>query len=260
MGRICQVKRVFTRGKLGGNHLGIITDLEGLDTAAMQQIAAELGFSETIFIDQPTSPVPYIRIFTPTEEMPFAGHPLVGAAATLSPDRPDQGHAPFPIRCPVGEVMLRAHPPYYWISPPFGQTVRSGTVDFPSELGVSDSWEVLMPLPYQVVRLGSPEEVASLEIPPPEWGTVYVWAWIDRELIKARFFAHGLGVVEDPATGSAAVAWAASQLHQGQTKGHATVWQGDEIGHPSTLEVFWEPDRVEIGGRVMTEPDHVLTN
>ena len=85
MSRPCHVLRVFTRGDVGGNHLGVVNDLAGLSSAGMQQIATDLAFSETVFIDWDGSVTdPAVRIFTPASELPFAGHPLVGAAWTLS--------------------------------------------------------------------------------------------------------------------------------------------------------------------------------
>ena len=73
--RHCYVLRVFTRGDEGGNHLGVVTDVTGLDTETMQGIATELGFSETVFIDWQNEGVPFVRIFTPAAEMPFCGTP-----------------------------------------------------------------------------------------------------------------------------------------------------------------------------------------
>ena len=78
--RSCHVLRVFTRGDVGGNHLGVVNDASGLDTDAMQGVAADLGFSETVFLHDRGSDGPFVRIFTPAAEMQFAGHPLVGAA------------------------------------------------------------------------------------------------------------------------------------------------------------------------------------
>ena len=78
------VLRVFTAGREGGNHLGVVNDLVDLDDAAMQQIATDLGFTETVFVDWPEGSIPFARIFTPAEELPFAGHPLVGAAWCLT--------------------------------------------------------------------------------------------------------------------------------------------------------------------------------
>ena len=82
--RNCTVVRVFTVGDSGGNPLGVVTDSTGLDSSTMQQIAADLGFSETTFTEWAEGETPSLRIFTPAAEMPFAGHPLVGTAWVLN--------------------------------------------------------------------------------------------------------------------------------------------------------------------------------
>ena len=94
--RHCQVLSVFTRDGAGGNPLGVITDVTGLDGAAMQAIATELGFSETVFLDSTRPGVPQARIFTPAAEIPFAGHPLVGAGWVLGAMGPGDGRAGWP--------------------------------------------------------------------------------------------------------------------------------------------------------------------
>ena len=84
MSRQCQILRVFTRDGVGGNHLGVVTDLNGLTTEMLQAIAVDLGFSETIFCDL-SGEVPVARIFTPGAELPFTGHPLVELGWALRP-------------------------------------------------------------------------------------------------------------------------------------------------------------------------------
>jgi trans-2,3-dihydro-3-hydroxyanthranilate isomerase len=77
---------VFTETALAGNPLAVVLDAAGLDDARMQAIAAEFNLSETVFVFEPRDPVntARVRIFTPTRELPFAGHPTVGAAALLA--------------------------------------------------------------------------------------------------------------------------------------------------------------------------------
>ena len=108
MSSTCHVLRVFTRGELGGNHLGVVTDLTGLDSDSMQTIATELGFSETTFVDTDVGDVPFVRIFTPSMEIPFAGHPLVGTAWVLRTLGPGVGDR---LRCGIGEVGVLGHAP-----------------------------------------------------------------------------------------------------------------------------------------------------
>jgi len=105
--RRCKVLRVFSRGDPGGNYLGVVGELSGLDTAAMQEIAVHLGFSETIFLDFEGRETPVARIFTPGAEIPFAGHPLVGAAWVLGNAAPGVVTG---IECGIGRVALEASP------------------------------------------------------------------------------------------------------------------------------------------------------
>ncbi len=247
MPRHCYVLRVFTRGDEGGNHLGVVTDVTGLGADAMQGIASELGFSETVFVDWRQGGVPKARIFTPGRELPFAGHPLVGAGWVLlamGPGGPDR------IACGIGEVAIRRDDDTVWITPPFDQQVTAAAVDIPGWPPALEAWEVRMPIPYHLLRLGTPAQVAGLD-PPSGPSEVYAWAWEEEGTrAKARFFAEDVGVVEDPATGSAAVALAAALRHAGHDTGDLVISQGDEIGHPSTIRLRWNGDRVEVGGTV----------
>src|SRR5258706_16271291 len=81
-----EVVDVFTTSRFGGNPLAVITDARGLDDALMQRISAEFGYSETTFVLPPADPqhTACVRIFTPTAEVPFAGHPNVGTAFVLA--------------------------------------------------------------------------------------------------------------------------------------------------------------------------------
>lgn len=81
-----------------------------------------------------------------------------------------------------------------------------------------------------------------------------LWSWsAPGSMVKARFFAGGLGVVEDPATGSAAVALAAALSKRGMAEGAVTIHQGDEVGAPSTIHMEWSPGYVTIGGSVVRD-------
>ena len=103
MTRTVRVLRVFTRDGAGGNPLGVHDGI--LDDTEMQTIAAELGYSETVFLGESSDGVTPTRIFTPSYEMPFAGHPLVGA--TWHTARPDESVL---LGCQVGTVTGRRAP------------------------------------------------------------------------------------------------------------------------------------------------------
>jgi trans-2,3-dihydro-3-hydroxyanthranilate isomerase len=252
--RDCYVVRVFTRGDVGGNHLGVVPDITGLETEVMQQIAADLGFSETVFLDR-TESVPTVRIFTPAVELPFAGHPLVGAAWVLGRLGGDPGDR---LSCPAFIVGVRREPGLTWIDVPLRQPVDE--IEPPAGFSAVSAAVVRMPLPYLLVQLADASAVTEATAAVPDgFGEVYIWAWeTEPTSVRARFFAPEAGVMEDPATGSAAVALAALLRHRGAEQGALRVQQGEEMGHPSTIELHWAGDGASIGGSVRQDEVRVL--
>lgn len=258
MPRHCYVLRVFTRGDEGGNHLGVVTDATSLTTESMQAIAVDLGFSETIFLDWEKGEIPRVRIFTPGAELPFAGHPLVGMAWALNRLGPGGGDT---LRCSAFDVHVRLEGEGAAIDVPLDQIVRSApeasskaaAVNLPEP--VAAHW-VNMPVPYLLIEAESPTAVSEAAPAAEETfresgiDMVYLYAFESPELVRARFFAPGHGVFEDPATGSAAVALAAAQQAGGQPSGRLEIDQGSEIGHPSTINLEWRDRRASIGGTV----------
>jgi trans-2,3-dihydro-3-hydroxyanthranilate isomerase len=253
--RPCHVLRVFTRGDEGGNHLGVVNDVVEVSTEHMQGVAAELGYSETVFIDwvDPTSD-PSVRIFTPVDELPFAGHPLVGAAWVLAMLGPE----------PTGRIITRLGPVDYSVD---GDIVKVACDLVIEVLEPDDTASVAadagLPEPVATMRLGMPKEYLIAEFPDfatvaaltPDMGALtgrfgFLAYARDGDTVKARFFAPGTGVPEDPATGSAAVALARSFVLRGEQEGAVTVLQGDEIGHPSTIHLAWNPQGTTIAGTV----------
>jgi predicted PhzF superfamily epimerase YddE/YHI9 len=171
---IVRVLRVFTDAAgLSGNPLGVVRGAERIDRSRRQAIAAELGFSETVFAEDDR-----VQIFTPAIELPFAGHPLVGSAWLLR--RPV-------LHCPAGAVRARVAGDRAWIDARAQWSPR-----------------------FERKQLDGPADVAAFAA--PEEGNLQVWAWADERQgrISARVFAPDLGVREDPATGSAAVALCAA--------------------------------------------------
>ena len=147
-----------------------------------QRVAADLGFSETVFVDD--SGTGDLRIFTPETELPFAGHPLVGTAWLLAKER----SAVEVLRPPAGEVLVRIEGDIAFIT---------GRPEWAPE--------------FEHLELDSPIQVALLEGPPEGEDLVGVWAWEDEAsgTLRARVFAPRFGVEEDEATGAHAVRLAA---------------------------------------------------
>ena len=159
----------------GGNPLGVFLDPAGIDDH--QAVAADLGFSETVFVRDRERGV--LRIFTPAVELPFAGHPTVGAAWLL------EARA---VRPPAGEVPARVE----------------GNTAF---VAARPEWAP----DFDFARLGSPAEVDALPGPPGGMDLVGAWAWLDEDagIVRERVFPPRLGIEEDEATGAAAVRLAA---------------------------------------------------
>ena len=168
MARPVQILRVFTDGTQGGNHLGVVADTVKLDDERMQTIATELGFSETVFIDWQMGGVPHVRIFTPVSELPFAGHPLVGAAWLLlraGPGGVDR------VSCGAGEVKIASEGDRVWIEPPFQQPVRPE--EAPPALGwcsPAKAWEWRCPFPIRSGRWRPPKRSEVSNRRPRIWG------------------------------------------------------------------------------------------
>ncbi|MFB9320167.1 PhzF family phenazine biosynthesis protein [Cryptosporangium minutisporangium] len=174
-----------------GNPLGVILDGARVPDADRQRVAAQLGYSETVFVDDATTGA--IRIFTPSTELPFAGHPTVGTAWLLA----REGKPVEALRPPAGTVPVRYEAELTWIT---GRPEWAPDFDFQ--------------------QLGSATEVESH--PQPADGRTYVWAWIDEAagVLRSRCFPVSLGIAEDEATGAAAVALVGKlgrrvQIHQG---------------------------------------------
>jgi len=248
---------VFTRDGKGGNHLGVVDEI--LDDTTMARIAHDLGYSETIFIDRPGADgVRPVRIFTPSVELPFAGHPLVGAVWHIAHHRIDGGgdDEPIRVRCGIGVVTGHAHGDVAELVAPGVQPVSE--VEPPP--GAVAAWIVEMPLPYEVHRLPDAAAVRSYTLDDrPDFRLV--WAPDDDQpgAVHSRFFASSAGVDEDPATGSAAVGLAAVLRHEGDPEGTRIIYQGDEIDHPSTIHLSWDEDETTtIGGTVAEDPPRLV--
>jgi predicted PhzF superfamily epimerase YddE/YHI9 len=176
------VLRVFTddQGR-HGNPLGVVLNSSAIPDDERQSIAAKLGFSETVFVDDVVNAS--LRIFTPTAELALAGHPLVGTAWLLGQlaGRPVDTLRP-----------QKASPVTTWQED--GATwIRALVADAPA---------------WSFVKLLEPAEIDALPLPPgPEYTHHSFWAWIDEAAghIRSRVFAPASGVPEDPATGSAAL-------------------------------------------------------
>ena len=214
-----QVLKVFVgEGGVGGNPLGVFLEGHEIPEPDRQGVAADLGFSETVFVDD--TEAGELRIFTPGTELPFAGHPLVGTAWLLNAAR----GAVTTLRPPAGEVPVRF----------------DGDVTF---ISGRPEWAP----PFEHVELASPGAVEALPGPPEGHDLVGAWAWDDKEAgrVRVRVFPARFGIVEDEATGAHAVRLAAllgRELKIRQGLGSVILaWPKDD----GTVEIGGQTELVE---------------
>ncbi|GEL18601.1 PhzF family phenazine biosynthesis protein [Pseudonocardia asaccharolytica] len=253
---------VFTERPYAGNPLAVVHGADELDppldAAAMQAIAAEFSLSETVFPLRPTLPgADYrVRIFTPAVELPFAGHPSVGAAWVLARDGVIGG-GEVVQECGAGLLPARIDA--------VGAHIRGGAVEVGDDadaallaaavgLGLDDIDGaaaagvasagvpyVFLPVRPDAVAGAVCDDAAVRAQTEGVTGLVVFHADQGCERVHLRMFAPGAGVPEDPATGSAAVALAVFLVDRGllEPEGESsfTIAQGAEIGRPSTLHV-----------------------
>ena len=200
-----------------GNPLGVFLDGAEVPEGRRQAVATDLGFSETVFVDDAARGE--MRIFTPGHELPFAGHPSVGTAWLLA----QEGVPCEALRPPAGEVPIR----------------HDGEL---THIAARPEWSP----PWEMIELGDPAEVESFPGPPPEKLLTCYWAWVERAagVVRSRCYSLDDGIGEDEATGSAAIMLCAAldralTIHQGR----------GSLLHASPLG----DGRAEVGGRVVSD-------
>ncbi|MEJ6784419.1 PhzF family phenazine biosynthesis protein [Aminobacter sp. Piv2-1] len=273
-GRKYFIYDVFTQRPLDGNPLAVVIDSEGLDTAAMQAIAREFNLSETAFVLPPKNPThkACVRIFTPDYEMPFAGHPTVGTAIALSEMAEGNDLAGIfvleenigLVRCAIDKLnnglfaefdvpQLPEQLPLSADPEAIGAALGLG----PHEIGFENHRVSLWSagVPYIAVPVADLKAAAKVKLNNDAWvefsprksefavASAYVYG---RETVDhtssfhARMIVPGNPSYEDPATGSAAAAFAGAIMRFDQpTDGSHRFWieQGIEMGRPSRIRL-----------------------
>jgi trans-2,3-dihydro-3-hydroxyanthranilate isomerase len=261
---------VFTETALTGNPLAVVLDAEGLNDDAMQAIAAEFNLSETVFVFEPRNPInsARVRIFTPKRELPFAGHPTVGAAALIAHRRGGDLLAGQDLRIVIEEMIgdvvcvarrrkgqaLAAYfelpklPERLDVAPPSTVELAAGLGLQPKDIGFEGHRPSLYSAgaPYLFIPIRSLEAIGRASPSLTPWGAndgpaAYLYT---RETTRqgsayhTRMFGSAWGVIEDPATGSAAAAFA-GVVHacDRPPDGEHTliIEQGFEMGRPSVI-------------------------
>ena len=291
---------VFTQERLAGNPLAVVHDAKGLDGEAMQRIAREFNLSETAFLFPPENALhtAQVRIFTPDYEMPFAGHPTVGSAIALAEREYGEGATRIlvleekvgPVRCVVSRNGAASFAEFDLPKPPEPLPLAADAASIGAALGLGpheigfenhrvDLWSA--GVPYVTIPVAGLEAAAKARLDNAAWAelaprkengalaSAYVYC---RETLghdsnfHVRMFVPGNPSYEDPATGSAAAAFAgAIARFDAPVDGVSRFWieQGIEMGRPSRirLEIDLEQGRItagRIGGHAVRTASGVL--
>jgi len=289
---------VFTTERLAGNPLAVVLDSDGLDTAGMQAIAREFNLSETVFVLPADNPKHRnrIRIFTPDYEMPFAGHPTVGSAIALA-ELAGEATRIFvleenigPVRCAVSEHdgstfaefdLAKLPEPLELKADPEAIGAALGLA--PHEIGFENHrvafWSA--GVPYVTIPVADLEAAAKIRLDNQAWSELAPrkseWAMASpyvycRETVHhdsafhVRMIVPGTPSYEDPATGSAAAAFAGAIMHfDAPTDGTSQLWieQGLEMGRPSRIRLELNVDggklaSARIGGHAIKVAEGTL--
>ena len=269
---------VFTTRARGGNPLAVIPDARGLSDAQMLAITREFNYSESVFVFPPEAAANTrrLRIFTPGGELQFAGHPTVGCAFVLAATGAipmtgretrivfEEGAGPVPvtIRCedgkPVSSQLTAPQMPEIQDPPPRPEVLSEILGLEPSAVLADDMIEpeaVSCGVPFLFIPLSKPEMLSWVKVDPIKWEEILGGFWaremfvfstdgwsgiFDGGHIRARMFAPGLGIGEDPATGSACAALAGFLALRAETRNGTLRWtvdQGVEMGRPCRLDL-----------------------
>jgi PhzF family phenazine biosynthesis protein len=268
-----RIVNVFAEERLGGNPLAVFEDARGLDEAAMQALALQFNLSETTFILPSEAATARVRIFTPTFEMPFAGHPTLGTAHVV---RSLEGASEITLEMRTGVIPVRATGDRWTLraNPPRTRTVAASREEFAAMLGLeardiganplwvdTGSEQLIVPVTsVAAVRRARPEaELMTRHATVALAGAAsrsmaYIWTEVAPNGALARFFFLKQGsVVEDPGTGSACANLGGWLIATGAAlPREIVVAQGEAVGRPCRLGLSVDAEkRVFVSGRVI---------
>lgn len=288
MSRRYAIYDVFTDTRLAGNPLAVVFDADGLEDEAMQRIAGEFNLSETVFVKTPENPAhaARLRIFTPGRELPFAGHPTVGAAIAIAEAGEGNGGGTRdlvnvleenvgPVRCavkvggakaafaefdvPRKSVRLDAKFERQAIADAF--SLKPGQIGF--ENHVPSLWSA--GVAFVMIPVHDLSAAAAVDFDPALWercapfaegrlasAYLYCRGGVNHNAkFHTRMFAPDMGIAEDPATGAAVAAMSgAIHFFDKLVDGHHPflIEQGVEMGRPSHIHLHLDVSGGAIAG------------
>ncbi len=277
---------VFTDTRFGGNPLAVVLGADDIDGSTMQTIAREFNLSETVFVLKPENAAhtAKVRIFTPVREMPFAGHPTVGTAVLLAQLRGiagslvlEEGVGPVPVNvseldtsAPFAELFGAVMPVEETGVPTTGNVAKALGLS-PGDIGFENHQPALfnagnrffyVPVRSRDLLAKSQPKTGSWDLLQGQEGVgifVYCKGEGDGVDFHARMFAPRSGIIEDPATGSAAAGFPGAIHKAAKLSDGSYGWnvaQGEDMGRPSLIALAadiagGEISAVQVGGRAV---------
>jgi trans-2,3-dihydro-3-hydroxyanthranilate isomerase len=279
---------VFAEQRYSGNQLAVFRNAANLSTEEMQTIALEMHFSETTFIlsDEPQGGGYDVRIFTPGEEVPFAGHPTLGTAHVIRQEIIGRPVERVILNLQVGQIPVTFDGDVLWmeqIAPQFGQTLEIGQIapvlnlderDFDPRFPIE---EVSTGLPHIIVPLKALDGLKRAHVDRERYFALIENTWAkpimifcpggyeEVQALGVRMFADCFGIAEDPATGSGGgclAGYLVKHRYFGDAGVGIRTGQGYEVNRPSTLHLR-AADRgdvieVHVGGKVVKVAEGVF--
>jgi trans-2,3-dihydro-3-hydroxyanthranilate isomerase len=253
---------VFAERRFAGNQLAVVQDAGALDDETMQEIAREMNFSETTFVTAEAEASAKVRIFTPAEEMPFAGHPTLGTAWVLGRER-----GRYRLELAGGDVDVVFDGDLAWMTPPAPEIRELIDPERAARLVGLGGDELDPGVPPRIVHSGadycliavrSLDALRRLRVDRDLLTEFSSGASVfavcpggysdDADFAARMHFFDGVGLREDPATGSANSGFAAYLEALGRT-GELVVEQGFEVGRPSRIYLRID-ETLQVGGKV----------
>lgn len=264
---------VFTDTPFAGNQLAVFLETDSLETATMQAIANELNLAETVFLSAPVEPNHYpMRIFTPTQELDFAGHPTVGTAQLLAALGLVNRAQTLVLHPPVGELPIHysgknatftTAKPVSITPSPLDKDAAAALLGLQSHQVIGTPVISSCGLAFHLIELIDPAALKDMHVSATVWADtvaqsgaaqIYMYATEastpSEATLRTRMFSMHNSLCEDPATGSAAAALTGYLATLGETA-RWTIHQGIEMGRASVIETTMANGLVQVGGRAL---------
>lgn len=272
---VFKLVNVFAETPFGGNPLAVFLDAGGLSDVQMQQIARQMNLSETVFVLPSERSAARLRIYTPSYELPFAGHPVLGTAAVLHTER--QLGENFVLETQAAPISIQYLEGRYQLTTQLrsAESAELTAAACAKMFGVSEEDIVSTPewistgSVQLLIQLASRDAVLNARVAAEMFfeqaakkagqAIAYLWHVADGVATVRLFFEQNGQVIEDPGTGSACANLGAWHVHHGQVPVHLRVEQGEVLQRPNVLHLsVTAAGEVHVAGAVISIGEGVL--